>query len=224
MGTLTRSAAAAALIGLLAVWLPANAATASTSANGGASDADAALVSQIAARLAREKGVRSRFTQTQTLAAMKAPLVSTGSLLFFRDRGVIWQIETPYKKTWVMSDAGMGVLDAAGQRVAGGAPQGSRGAAEIAKMMRSMLGGDLSALYSQFDVAARGTPARWRMRLVPRQPQIAQALRSIDMDGGDFLQGLRITLANGDVTQFDFSGSTAVSELALADQKLFGTP
>ena len=47
---------------------------------------------------------------------------------------------------------------------------------------------------------------------------------SIDMDGGDFLQGLRITLANGDVTQFDFSGSTAVSELALADQKLFGTP
>jgi hypothetical protein len=115
------------------------------------------------------------------------------------------------------------VLDATGQRVANGPPQGARGAAEIAKMMRSMLSGDLSALYSQFDVQARGTPTHWQMRLVPRQPQIAQALRGIDMNGGDFLQSLRITLANGDVTQFDFSGSAEVSELTPADQQLFGT-
>jgi hypothetical protein len=123
-----------------------------------------------------------------------------------------------------MSDSGGTiVLDAAGQRVANGAPQGARGAAEIAKMMRAMLGGDLSALYSQFDVQARGTPAHWEMRLAPRQPQIAQALRGIDMNGGDFLQSLRITLANGDVTQFDFSGSAEVSDLTPADQQRFGT-
>lgn len=228
MGRLTRSAAAAALITLQAAWFSASAATIASSVNAGvrvdASEADAALVSRIAARLARAKGVRSRFTQTQTLAVMKAPLVSTGSLLFFRDRGVIWQIDTPYKRTWVMGDGGMVVLDASGRRVASGAPQGSRGAAEIAKMMRSMLGGDLSALYSQFDVRAVGTPARWQMRLVPRQPQIAQSLRAIEMDGGDFLQGLHITLANGDMTQFDFSGSAEVTELTPADQKLFGTP
>lgn len=220
MGPLTRSAVAAVWIALQAAWVPAHAATTSTAANDGAGDA--ALVSQIAARLAQAKGVRSHFTQTQTLAAMKAPLVSTGSLLFFRDHGVIWQIDMPYKKTWVMSDGGMVVLDASGRRVANGAQQGSRGAAEIAKMMRAMLGGDLSALYSQFDVAARGTPARWQMRLVPRQPQIAQALRGVDMEGGAFLEGLRITLANGDVTQFEFSGSAQVSEPTPADQQLFG--
>ncbi|MCX5539677.1 outer membrane lipoprotein carrier protein LolA [Paraburkholderia sp. CNPSo 3076] len=224
MGALKRCAAVAALIALQSMWTPALAATAlvnvSTSANAG----DAALVSQIASRLARANGVRAHFTQTQTLAAMKAPLVSTGSLLFFRERGVIWQVETPYRKTWIMRDSGVTVIDATGQRIQSSAAQGARGAAEIAKMMRAMLGGDLSGLYSQFDVAARGTPSQWQMHLVPRQPQIAQALRGIEMEGGDFLHSLRITFANGDVTQYDFSGSAQVSELAPTDQKLFGTP
>lgn len=230
MGTLICRATLVGMMAIQAVCLPAYAAASATSAPSASSgsnasnDADAALVSQIAARLAQAKGVRARFTQTQTLAALKTPLVSTGSLLFFRDRGVIWQIDTPYKKTWVMSDAGMIAIDATGQRVANNSAQSARGAAEIAKMMRAMLGGDLSGLYTQFDVQARGTPARWQMRLVPRQPQIAQALRGIEMDGGEFLQGLRITLANGDVTQYAFSGSAPVSELAPADQKLFGTP
>jgi hypothetical protein len=219
MGTLKQRIAAAALIALGVAWMPASGATAPAGAS--ASAGDAALVSQIAARLARAKGVRSRFTQTQTLAALKAPLVSTGSLVFFRERGVIWQIDTPYRKTWIIRDSGITTIDAAGQRGGNG---GARGAAEIAKMMSAMLSGDLSALYTQFDVQARGTPSQWQMRLVPRQPQIAQSLRGIEMDGGDFLQRLRITFANGDLTQYDFSGSEPVSELAPAEQKLFGTP
>lgn len=220
MGTVRRRAvvAAAALIALQAAWMPACAETAHSGVS------DAALVSQIAARLARAKGVRAHFTHTQKLAAMKSPLVSTGSLLFFRERGVIWQIDTPYQKTWVMRDSGNVVIDGAGQRITNGAAQGSRGAAEIAKMIRTMLGGDLSALYSQFDVQARGTPSQWQMRLMPRQPQIAQSLRAIQLDGGDFLQRLRITLANGDVTQFEFSDSAEVTELTPADRKLLGTP
>jgi outer membrane lipoprotein-sorting protein len=218
MRTLTRRTAVAALIALAAAWLPAHAATGP--ANAGASDAG--LVAQIAARLARASGVRSRFTQTQSLAAMKAPLVSTGSLLFFRDHGVIWQIDTPYRKTWIIRERGITTVDAAGRRVA--SAQGARGAAEIANTMRALLGGDLSALYSQFDVQARGAPSRWTMRLVPRQPQIAQALRAIDMEGGDFLRSLRITFASGDVTQFDFSGSAEVTGLTPSDQTLFDTP
>ncbi|WP_415774685.1 outer membrane lipoprotein carrier protein LolA [Paraburkholderia sp. J11-2] len=224
MGALKRCAAAAALIVVQSMGTAAQAVTAPSNANANASTSDAALVSQIASRLARANGVRSHFTQTQTLAAMKAPLVSTGSLLFYRERGVIWQVETPYKKTWIMREGGVTVIDAAGQRTANGGAQGARGAAEIAKMMRAMLGGDLSGLYSQFDVEARGTPAQWQMRLVPRQPQIAQALRGIEMEGGDFLRSLRITFANGDVTQYEFSGSAQVSGLAPADEKLFGTP
>ncbi|WGS49061.1 outer membrane lipoprotein carrier protein LolA [Paraburkholderia sp. D15] len=183
-----------------------------------------ALVSQIAAHLAQARGVRAQFTQTQTLAAMKQPLVSTGSLLFYRERGVIWQIDTPYKATYVITDAGVTEVDATGHRVNSHGAQGARGVAQVSKMMRAMLGGDLSALYSQFDVQAEGSAAQWRMRLTPNQPQIAQSIKGLEMSGGDYLQSLRITLASGDVTKLDFAKSAAVSELTPAERALLGAP
>ncbi len=182
------------------------------------------LVSQIAAHLAQAKGVRAQFTQTQTLSAMKQPLVSTGSLVFFRERGVIWQIDTPYKATYVITDAGVSEVNANGQRTNANSGNGVRGVAQVSRMMRAMLGGDLSALYAQFDVHADGTPAQWRMQLTPNQPQLAQSIKGLEMSGGDYLQALRITLANGDVTRIDFANSAAVSELPPADRTLFGAP
>ncbi|XUW87718.1 outer membrane lipoprotein carrier protein LolA [Burkholderia sp. M6-3] len=187
-------------------------------------DGNPALVSQVASHLAQAKGVRAQFTQTQTLAAMKQPLVSTGSLLFLRERGVIWHIDTPYKATYVITDAGVAEINANGQRVTTHSAQGTRGVAQVSKMMRAMLGGDLSALYSQFDVQAEGSAAHWRMQLTPNQPQLAQSIKGLQMSGGDFLQSLRITLANGDTTQLGFSKSEAVSEPAVAERSLLGTP
>ena len=189
-----------------------------------ASASDTGLVSQIATHLAQAKGVRAQFTQTQTLSAMKQPLVSTGSLVFFRERGVIWQIDTPYKATYVITDTGVSEVNANGQRTNSKSSDGVRGVAQVSRMMRAMLGGDLSALYAQFDVHADGTPAQWRMQLTPNQPQLAQSIKGLEMSGGDYLQALRITLANGDVTRIDFTNSAAVSELPPADRTLFGAP
>ncbi|MBB5400779.1 outer membrane lipoprotein carrier protein LolA [Paraburkholderia youngii] len=219
--SVSRIAGVIGMIGAMCVpgWAaPAHAATANTA------PANAALVSQIAAHLAQPKGVRSQFTQTQTLAAMKQPLVSNGTLLFLRERGVIWQIDTPYKATYVITDAGVAQVDASGRRVSTHGAQGTRGVAQVSKMMRAMLGGDLSALYSQFDVSAEGSAAQWRMRLTPNQPQLAQSIKGLDMSGGAYLQSLRITLANGDVTKLEFANSTAVAEPTPDERSLFGAP
>jgi outer membrane lipoprotein-sorting protein len=215
MGTLNwRSAVAAGVLALASPVFAAQPASAS----------DTGLVSQIAGHLAQAKGVRAQFTQTQTLSAMKQPLVSTGSLVFFRERGVIWQIDTPYKATYVITDTGVSEVSANGQRTNTNSSNGVRGVAQVSRMMRAMLGGDLSALYAQFDVHADGTLAQWRMQLTPNQPQLAQSIKGLEMSGGDYLQALRITLANGDVTRIDFANSVAVSELPPADRTLFGAP
>ena len=230
MGTMNlRGVAAGALLALgglsvlsvlsLAAWP-----TVASAAEQAQAAGNPALVSQIASHLAQAKGVRAQFTQTQTLAAMKQPLVSTGSLLFFRERGVIWQIDTPYKATYVITDAGVAEVNANGQRVTAHSAQGTRGVAQVSKMMRAMLGGDLSALYSQFDVQAEGSAAQWRMQLTPNQPQIAQSIKGLQMNGGDYLQSLRITLANGDVTKLDFAKSAAVTEPTPAERSLLGAP
>jgi hypothetical protein len=191
-----------------------------TATGGSAANADAALVARIAAQLAANGGVRAQFRQTQTLAALSAPLVSTGSLVFVRERGVIWRTDTPYRMTYVIGDAGVTKIDANGRRATRGGPRG--GIAQVSQMMRAMLGGDLSGLYSQFDVAAGGSPARWRLVLTPNQPQLAQALKSLHMEGGAFLQTLRMTAANGDITRIDFSDSERIDALSPAESALFG--
>ncbi|WP_345811303.1 outer membrane lipoprotein carrier protein LolA [Paraburkholderia sp. PREW-6R] len=226
MGTMKwRGVLSATVLALGLVLPPAlTAAATGTSAQSASASGNAALVSQIAAHLAQARGVRAQFTQTQTLAAMKQPLVSTGSLLFFRERGVIWQVDTPYKATYVITDAGVAEVDANGQRVSTHRAQGARGVAQVSKMMRAMLGGDLSALYSQFDVQAEGSAAHWRLQLTPNQPQIAQSIKGLQMSGGDALQSLRISLANGDVTQLDFANSTPVNDPTPAERGMLGAP
>jgi outer membrane lipoprotein-sorting protein len=206
MGTLTM--VRALVVALLVAAAPAQA------ANG-----NPALVSQVTSRLAQVKGVRARFTQTQTLSAMKQPLVSTGMLVFQRDRGVIWRVETPYAATYVITDAGVAEVDANGRRVRTSA-QGVRGVAQVSKMMRAMLGGDLSSLYSQFDVDAQGSASDWTLGLTPNQPQLAQAIKGLHMTGGAFLRSLRIDLASGDVTRLDFTGSEAADDLPSQERTL----
>lgn len=173
---------------------------------------NAALVSDIATRLARIGAIRADFRQTQTLSAMKQPLVSTGSMLFDRNSGVIWRIETPYKATYVITDGGVREVGTDGRLVAPSG--GGRGVAQVSRMMRDMLGGDLSALYAQFDVAASGAPERWRMVLRPNQPQLAQAIRVLEMSGGAYLGKLDMTFANGNVTVLEFARPTPVDALA----------
>jgi hypothetical protein len=144
-----------------------------------------------------------------------------------RGRGVVWHVETPYQATYLITDAGVSEVNAAGQRVTGASPHGAsgpHGVAEVSGMMRAMLGGDLSALYSQFDVQAVGTSALWQMQLTPNQPQLAQAIKELQMSGGNYLRTLRITLASGDVTSLDFTDSTPVTDLTPAEKQLFGAP
>ncbi|KAA0088718.1 outer membrane lipoprotein carrier protein LolA [Paraburkholderia sp. T12-10] len=193
---------------------------ASRTGSGSTDVADARLVARIAAQLAVKAGVRTTFRQTQTLAALSAPLVSTGTLVFAREHGVIWRTETPYRVTYVIGDAGVTKVDAGGRQSTRAAPRG--GVAQVSQMMRAMLGGDLSALYSQFDVAAAGTPARWHVLLTPNQPQLAQAVKALRMEGGMYLQTLEITAANGDTTRIAFSGSEGIDALSPAELALFG--
>jgi len=186
-------------------------------------------MASIAARLGHARGVRAQFVQTQTSAALKQPLVSTGTLSFFRDQGAIWRINTPWRATYVMTNAGVAAFDAQGQRIASGHGNASahgqaRGVAQVSAMMRAMLGGDLSALYSQFSVHTEGTPARWHITLVPSQPQLAQVMRSLQMSGGDYLATLHITFTQGDTLRIDFTHSRPTTAPTEAERALLASP
>ena len=182
---------------------------------------DTALPGHIAQVLGQRNGVRAEFTQTQTLAALDKPAVSRGKLVFAREQGVLWQVLEPYQTTYIFRDTQVLEIDANGKRTV----RDSRtlaGMRQVTQLMRAMLSGDLSGLYSQFRVTASGATAQWRLQLQPDQPQLAQAIKGITLSGGNFLQSLHIDLANGDATQLDFTHSVALDALTPAEQAEFG--
>lgn len=180
------------------------------------------LVSQVAAQLAQARGVRAQFVQTQSLQAMQKPLVSNGTLLFMRDQGAVWRIEQPTRMTYVITDSGVTALDANDKPMRGA--RNAAGVAQVSRMMRAMLAGDLSALYSQFNVNAQGNVGRWHLKLTPAQPQLAQALRGLDLSGDTYVRSIRIQSASGDETHIEFMESTRVEVPNAGERTLLGAP
>ena len=141
------------------------------------------LADRIFARLASYPVVRAEFVQERTVASLTKPVISTGRLVFSRD-GLLWQVETPVKAEMVFS--------------ADGAAQGGAAQAEMGRLVRALVAGDLRELRQTFDLEPRGDLERWTLQLRPKRLEVAQYLRGIVLGGGQHLEAIDVLEANGD--------------------------
>jgi hypothetical protein len=149
------------------------------SAPAGADD----LADRIVERLASYPVVRAEFVQERTVASLTKPVVSTGRLVFSRE-GLTWQVEAPVK---------MAIVYSANVSAEGGAVQ-----AEMGRLIRALIAGDLRELRTTFDVVPRGDLERWTLHLRPKTLEIAQYLRGIELAGGQHLEAIDIVETSGD--------------------------
>ncbi|AVS87852.1 hypothetical protein C8238_05945 [Paracidovorax avenae] len=207
-----RTLTAALRLAALALWLalPLHAASTGT-----------ATLSSLAQHVAQHPVVRAEFTQTRQMAALKRPVVTTGRIVYSRERGVLWQIEKPYAMTYVLQDDKVVEIGADGQR----RERQVQGLAEIGRVFRAVLSADTQALAGYFDIAVQGTTAQWTLELKPRQPQMAQVMERIRITGDQFVQTLRMDEAGGDSTSLRFRGTQGADALSEAElQRFNGVP
>jgi hypothetical protein len=188
-----------------------------------AAQSDTDLVRAIAQRLTQGAGLRARFTQKRTMAALNAPQTSRGDVLIARDFGVIWRIAEPYRAAYVIGAQGVTELDPNDMHVlpSGKRTRAASGATQASAMARALASGDLSALYAQFDVRASGSPERWSLLLVPDQPQLRQVISSVRLEGGALLKSLSLNASNGDVTLIEFFDAVPFERLSDSDRAVF---
>jgi len=141
------------------------------------------LADRIVERLASYPVVRAEFVQERTVASLTKPVVSSGRLVFSRE-GLIWQVETPVKLALVYRASGT---------ADGGAVQ-----AEMGRLLRALIAGDLRELRTTFDVKPSGDLERWTLHLQPKTYEIAQYLRGIELAGGKHLEAIDIVETSGD--------------------------
>jgi hypothetical protein len=152
-----------------------------------------ALMQQLAVR--RHDHVT--FTEVQYLAVLERPLASSGELLYEAPDRLEKRILKPRPETLVLAH---GVLSATRGRHTrtvelAAWPQ----VAPLIECLRATLAGDRAALERTFSVQLEGDPARWTLRLAPRDPDAARAVTAVLITGeGANLETVEILEADGD--------------------------
>ena len=188
---------------------------------GALSASAASTLNQIGAQIEQHAVVRAEFVQTKQMAALKRPLVTRGRLTFSRSQGVLWQIEQPYRMSYLLGEARIVEIGSDGVRRVR-ETRDVPGLAQVGRVFRAVLGANSDALREYFDATVQGDPGKWAIELKPRQPQLAQYLGGMQLSGGRFVEEIRISETGGDSTQIRFSNSQGAAALNAAELALFG--
>jgi outer membrane lipoprotein-sorting protein len=181
---------------------------------------DSALLDALSARFSNTPVVSADFTQTRTLSALTRPVKSSGRLVYARERGVIWQIDKPYRATYAIDDERIVEIDGNNARRVK-STRVAPAVAEVGRVFRSIVSGDRKTLLDYFRVSASGDPAKWELKLAPKD-KVAPFLKSVTVRGGQFIEHIGLTEPSGDRTDLAFERQRADAALSDADARLFG--
>jgi len=176
-----------------------------------------ALPGQLTAHLKEAACIHLDFTQTRSLAALSRPLKASGSLVLARDKGVIWSLKRPVALTYVMGPKGLMVVngDSRERKTARDAPM----VAQMGQIFQALAQGDWHVLESFFTVTGTGEPGRWEVTLLPNA-QTAAFVKRIRLNGGRFIDRVRVEEAGGDSTDLVFQHQSMDAPLTGAEAKL----
>lgn len=165
------------------------------------------LLAQLAQQFEKRPVVRAEFVQSKAMAAFKKPLVTRGRLVFVRGKGVLWQIEAPLSLGYVLTDERIVEIAADGTKQMRSA-QDLPGLAQVGRVFRALLGAQTSALQDVFTSKAEGKLEAWQLTLQPKPGPVGQFMRQITLEGGRYVERIRIEEGNGDITIISFRNST----------------
>jgi len=158
------------------------------------------------------------FTQTRTLKALSRPLVSRGTTVVDRQRGVIWQVTRPLNLTYVVTPQGVLEVGPDGRRRAQTAKDAPM-VAQMGRIMQALMEGRWSVLEDYFTLQAQGTPERWEIRLSPK-PVAASFIKAILVKGGRVLERFQIEEPGGDRSEVVFGAPRLDQPLSEAESRL----
>jgi outer membrane lipoprotein-sorting protein len=179
------------------------------------------LLHTVLDELSQHTAVRAAFTQQRQNPALTQPQNSSGQLVFVTGHGMLWQVQQPYQDTLALTGSKTTRIDANGHMQP---VHSERGVSQISQMLQSMLAGQLDAVLRQFNVSAEGTAAQWTLHFTPKQARVAQVLRGIQLDGGTFLQGIRIDMQDGTQTDIRMADTRDAGPLTALEKHALDVP
>lgn len=165
------------------------------------------LLLEVSKRLNNPAVLRGEFEQTKTLKGFKRPLVSRGTFVMARGRGVQWVTTQPFASILVVTRERLLTL---GEGEGGVSQQidtkQEPGLRAVNEMLMALLAGDVKALSARFKAegAVQGEHG-WHVALTPRDAALAGFIARIELDGDQHVKQVLLREASGDDSHIRFS-------------------
>lgn len=136
-------------------------------------------------QLAAKPVVRAQFQQSKTIANSSKPMLSKGSLLFVKNQGVLWQLNSPVKADLVVTPRKMVQKTAHTQSVVN-LKQTPYGPA--ATVLLQLMSGNEAALRQHFQVTQfKQNGNTWSAGLQPKSASMKPLFSRIEINGGAYV-------------------------------------
>ena len=156
-------------------------------------------VQQLMRELGAVKRSQSRFVERKYLKVLKAPLELRGTLSYVAPGNLVKRTLSPKPETLTVEGDRLTLESAArnGRRTLQLRDYPVLWA--FVESIRSTLGGDIAALERFYRVELEGSRARWRLYLVPRDPDMRAVISLINIGGSrDRVQRIEVQETRGD--------------------------
>ena len=175
---------------------------------------------QVFAQLGATPVVRAQFEQQKKLAALNKTYVSKGTVLFSKNQGVLWQIQSPVKADLVVTPRKLvqKTQRTSSQIEVDKTPYGS-----VATMFLQLMSGNEAALAKNFNVvSANYSPTQWNVSLTPKSSLFKKLFVQVDAQGQRYVDRIMILEQANNRTIIRFSQQTAQPQtLTAVENALF---
>ncbi len=172
--------------------------------------AEVAVLTGIAARLAKTPIIQGDFHQQKQLKVLRKPLISTGSFTYEQSKGVIWKTLTPVASLLLVNESRL--LTGQGEQAV---------PAAFGKVFKAMLGGDLAALADGFAITGTDQKTSWQLELTPKDQMLKKIISTMLLSGDTELRSLEIRETGGNITRISFDNITHPAQLTDQQQADF---
>ncbi|WP_374664735.1 outer membrane lipoprotein carrier protein LolA [Acinetobacter sp.] len=175
---------------------------------------------QIFSQLGAVPVVRANFEQQKKLASLNKTYVSKGEVLFSKNQGVLWQIQSPVKADLIVTPRKLvqKTQRTSSQIEVDKTPYGS-----VATMFLQLMSGNEAALAKNFNVvSANYSPAQWNVVLTPKSSLFKKLFVRVDAQGQRYVNRIAIQEKANNSTVIRFSQQSAQPQtLTAAENALF---
>ncbi len=171
---------------------------------------------QIFTQLSASSVVRANFVQHKKLASLNKTYVSKGTVVFTKNSGVLWQIQSPVKADLIVTPKKIvqKTQRTYSQIEVDKTPYGS-----VATMFLQLMSGNETALAKNFNVvSANYSPTKWNVSLTPKSGLFKKLFVKVDAQGQRYVDQIVIQEQANNSTTIRFSQQTAQPQTLTATE------